>query len=178
MMETTQDDPSARSEKAEGRLMPSAKKRPPIVPAKVKAAISVLFEQSNYDLEAAAKAARLTTFRLREEMKKAHVQKWMWHEKRALIEAICAGNPAALAKIRDTSGNDMAKVGAIKTSEIMRESLSDVRNPAAAHQAPGFVILIQTDGAARIIEPQTPMIEARPVPDGECELEPLGEWIG
>jgi hypothetical protein len=151
--------------------MPSAKKRPPIVPAKVKAAISVLFEQSNYDLEAAAKAAEITTYRLREEMKKAHVQKWMWHEKRALIEAICAGNPATLAKIRDTSGNDMAKVGAIKTSEIMRESLADVRNPAAAHQAPGFVILIQTDGApARIIEPQAPpMIEAEPEPDREYE---------
>jgi hypothetical protein len=138
--------------------MPSAKKRPPIVLAKIKTAIGVLFEQSNYDLEAAAKAAGLTTYRLREEMKKSHVQKYMFSEKRALLEAICASNPRALATVRDREGgNEMAKVAAVKTSELMLASLADVRNPAAAHQAPGFVILIQTDGApARIIEPQAP----------------------
>src|ERR1700694_1388275 len=114
--------------------MPSAKKRPPCVPAKVKAAIGVLFEQSNYDLDAAAKAAGLTTSRLREEMKKAHVQKYMWSEKRALLEAICASNPRALATVRDREGgNEMAKVAAIKTAEIMLASLADVRNPGAAH---------------------------------------------
>jgi hypothetical protein len=80
--------------------MPNARKREPVVPKKVKAAIAFMFEQTKYDLAAAAMHAGLTTYVLRREMKKPHVQKHIWHEKRALIEECCAGNPAALAELR------------------------------------------------------------------------------
>jgi hypothetical protein len=49
--------------------MPNAKHREPVVPKKVKAAIAFMFEQTKYDLAAAATHAGLTTYVLRREMK-------------------------------------------------------------------------------------------------------------
>jgi hypothetical protein len=75
-------------------------------------------------------------------------------EKQALIEEVCAANPAALAEIGAKSENSMARVAAIRQSE-------------------GFVIFIETrDGTVHTIAPPVPapMIEVEPLP--ERELEP------
>jgi hypothetical protein len=56
-------------------------------------------------------------------------------EKQALIEEVCAANPAALAEIGAKSENSMARVAAIRQSE-------------------GFVIFIETrDGTVHTIAP-------------------------
>ena len=75
-------------------------------------------------------------------MKKAHVQKYIWHEKRALIEEVCAGNPAALAELRATSENGMAAVAAIRQLELMRQSaIDEARGPMVpGAPQPGLMI--------------------------------------
>jgi hypothetical protein len=123
--------------------MPNAKHREPIVLKKVKAAIAFMFEQTKYDLAAAATNAGLTTYVLRREMKKAHVQKFIWHEKRALIEECCSGNPAALAELRATSENGMAVVVAIRQLELMQSAIEEARGPMAPGlPSRGLVVII------------------------------------
>jgi hypothetical protein len=93
-------------------------------------------------------------------------------EKQALIEEVCAANPAALAEIGAKSENSMARVAAIRQSEAMRQAASkETGGPRA--MMPGFVILIETrDGTVHTIAPPVPapMIEVEPLP--ERELEP------
>jgi hypothetical protein len=154
--------------------MPSAKKREPIVPHKVRDGIRMLFEQMTYDLQAAAKAAGLSTARFREELAKPHVRRWAWHAKRELIESICAGNPVALAKIRETSGNDMARVGSIKTLEAMRAEIDEVsRTTGPIRQTPGVTIIFESPGQPDRVLGPPPMrlIDSRPLPQFEPDRD-------
>jgi hypothetical protein len=151
--------------------MPNAKHREPIVPRKVKAAIQFMFAQTTYDLAAAAAHAGLTTYVLRREMKKPHVSKYVWHEKRALIEEVCTGNAAALAELRAKSENGMAVVAAIKQLELMRQSaIEEARGPMAPGlPRPGLVVIIQSaDGGQQMIPPPQPAPQL-------VELDPIDE---
>jgi hypothetical protein len=69
--------------------MPPARKRTPVVPAKVKTAVAALLAQSTYDLAAAAKEAGLSTYRLRSYLARPEVLKFVREEKAALVERIC-----------------------------------------------------------------------------------------
>jgi hypothetical protein len=62
-------------------------------------------------------------------------------ERRAYRDAICAGNEAALARVRDTSENAMAQVRAIQVLEKI--DVEADRAPAGI-QTPGLVIQIVT----------------------------------
>jgi hypothetical protein len=89
---------------------------------------------------------------------------------RAQVDAICAANPERLRVIADTSENHMARVGAIKTLEAMKEALDP---HAASHQLPqpGLVIVIQNrDGSQADAEPPPPS-----APMIEHESEPVAE---
>jgi hypothetical protein len=139
--------------------------RAPAVPAKAKAAIAVLLAQPEADLEAAAKAAGLNVYRLRQYLKQSHVRAYFEAERKAILDAICAGNPTALKDIRDTSGNAMARVNAVRALEVTRnEAYEENRSGRGAPLAPGVVIVIEQRGQPdRIIGPPAPpVIEARP----------------
>jgi hypothetical protein len=149
------------------------KKDVPDVPARVKVAIAVLLDQPKENLLAAAMAAGITTYRLREALKKAHVRTYLYHEKQALLDAVSAGNPNALKTVRDTSENGMAVVAAAKAIEQMRTEGQEVAG-GPMRAAPGFVILIKTQGEPdRVVGPSAPpLIEHQPSPDHE--YEPVG----
>jgi hypothetical protein len=53
--------------------MPPAKHRTPLVPAKVKVALDLLFNDPNADLASAAEAVGMPTNRLRDQLKLPHV---------------------------------------------------------------------------------------------------------
>jgi hypothetical protein len=146
------------------------KKEVPDVPARVKVAIAVLLEQPKEDLHAAALAAGITTYRLREALKKSYVRAYLFSEKQALLESVSAGNPLALKRVRDGSENGMAVVAAAKAIEQMRTEGQEVTG-GPMRAAPGFTILIQVPGEApRLIDPSaTPLIEHQPVADHEYE---------
>jgi hypothetical protein len=90
----------------------------PVVPAKVKAAWQLMQDDPKHTLQTAAAAVGLNAYKLREALNKPHVRRWVL-ERRLQLDAINAGNPEALRRIRDAQeGNQMAQVGAIKTPRL------------------------------------------------------------
>jgi hypothetical protein len=87
------------------------------------------------------------------------------------LDAICASNPEGVKRIRDTSANDMAAVGAIKTLEAMRVDVVTETGGKPGASQPGLQIVIDTiGGESRVVcgppERPTPMIEATAVEQG------------
>jgi hypothetical protein len=152
--------------------VPLAKHRTPIVPTKVKVALDLLFSDPSADLAKAAAAIGMEPYRLRAQLKLPHVRRYAAQERAAFVDALCAGNPAALKDIRDNSANSMARVAAIRQAEIMKLDLDNPARNAVQQPAPGLVVVIQSsDGAVRQF-PQAPApltIEHDQLP----ELEPL-----
>jgi hypothetical protein len=68
-------------------------------------------------------------------------------ERRAFREAICAGNEGALKRVRDTSDNGMAVIGAVRALETLNEE--GANRAAGAPLAPGLVIVITGPEAPR-----------------------------
>jgi hypothetical protein len=158
--------------------MPPAKHRTPAVPAKVKVALDLLFNDPNADLAKAAAAVGMPTNRLRDQLKLPHVKRYATQERGAFIDALCAGNPAALKEIRDTSKNAMARVAAVRQAEIMKETLDGPGHALQQGHAPGLVVVIQSaDG--KVMQaippmPPAPMIDVTPRPERAAELESPG----
>jgi chaperonin GroEL (HSP60 family) len=149
----------------------------PVVPQKVREAFRLLQDDSAMTLQLAAAAVKMDTYKLREALQKPHVRKWIANERRLQLDAICAANPEALRKIRDSSENDMARVNSVKTLETMKELIdpSAVRAGAQVH-SPGLVVQI-INGASGEVErtigaqPPVPMIDVTPEREA---LEPPG----
>jgi hypothetical protein len=145
--------------------MPPAKHRTPVVPAKVKVALDLLFNDPNADLASAASAVGMLTNRLRDQLKLPHVRRYATQERGAFIDALCAGNAAALRDIRDNSKNAMARVAAVRQAELMKETLD---SPGSAllqqRHSPGLVVIISSpDGSQQMIPPPpAPMIDVTP----------------
>jgi hypothetical protein len=144
--------------------MPPAKHRTPVVPAKVKVALDLLFNDPNADLASAAAAVGMPTNRLRDQLKLPHVRRYATQERGAFIDALCAGNAAALKDIRDNSNNAMARVAAVRLAELMKESLDSPGSALQQRHSPGLVVVIQNgDGTQQIIPPApVPMIDVTP----------------
>jgi hypothetical protein len=146
--------------------VPLAKHRTPIVPAKVKVALDLLFNDPSADLAKAASAVGMPTARLREQLKLPHVRRYATQERAAFVDALCAGNPAALKDIRDNSANSMARVAAIRQAEIMKLDLDNPARNTIQQPAPGLVVVIQnSDGMVQQLPPAPPprQIEYEPV---------------
>ena len=132
--------------------MTLAKHKTPAVPARVKTAVAHLMKAGEFDLQGAALAAGMPVVRLRHLLGQSYVRKYMREQRLVEIEALCQGNAAALAKVRDTSANGMAVIGSIKAAEQIRSQiLSEDGAGGSTRPMPGLVI--QIVGSARI-EPQ------------------------
>jgi hypothetical protein len=145
--------------------MPSARTRAPPVPAKAKAALEILFNDPKTDYAAAAQTVGISTHKLREYLKLPQTRTYIYHEKRAFLDALSVSNPAALKEIRDRSGNDMARVAAIKTSEQMLQTVVEETRGGAQRHMPGLVVVIEGARGAVIqtIPPPAPLtIEHEP----------------
>jgi hypothetical protein len=143
--------------------MPPAKHRTPVVPAKVKVALDLLFNDPNADLASAAAAVGMPTNRLRDQLKLPHVRRYATQERGAFIDALCAGNAAALKDIRDNSNNAMARVAAVRLAELIKESLDSPGSALQQRHSPGLVVVIQNgDGTQQIIPPAPVPIDVTP----------------
>jgi hypothetical protein len=159
-------------------LVPAGKdKRAPAVGKKVKAAIAALLSMDRPELQEAAKAAGLTTYLFREALKKPHVLRYLDAERNALVDAACAGNPAALKLIRDKGENAMAAVSAAKALEQMRlQGREIVRGGAAGGVTrPGIIIVIREPAAQA--GPERPIIDINPQSDPD-PVEDAGWGLG
>jgi hypothetical protein len=147
--------------------MPEARKREPVVPAKMKVVIKELLDQRVYDLAAAATKAGLSTYLTRRYLKRPNVLRYLREERAAMLEEVCAGNAAALALVRATSDNGMAVTAACRQLETMRQTVAWEAGGIQRH-APGLVVVIQAvDGRVLQSLPPPPMIEHDPLRDVE-----------
>src|SRR3974390_1844108 len=88
-------------------------------------AVAILLAQDKYDLAAAAAGAGLTLPKLREYLSRPSVRSYMRNERRTQLEALCASNANALARIRDEGENAMAVVNAVRQAETMRARIAE-----------------------------------------------------
>jgi hypothetical protein len=107
----------------------------------IKAAIDALLHMERYDLVEAAKAGGVTVTRLRSDLSRPHVRAFMRQQRQAQLEQICLRNPAALAKIRDSSPNANASVNSCRVLESMLEA-STAETSRPARREAGLVIII------------------------------------
>jgi hypothetical protein len=145
----------------------------PVVPQKVREAFRLMQDDPKQTLLTAAAAVGLNAYKLREFLNRPHVRRWVLDERRAQLDAINAGNPEALRRLRDTTENAMAAVGAIKTLEAMKELVDPSAVRAGMHvHSPGLVVQI-INGASGEVErtigaqPPVPLIEHVPMPQRE-----------
>jgi hypothetical protein len=146
-----------------------AKKRPPAIHIGVKRLVQALLAQTKYDLQAAATEANLTTYRAREYLMKPHVLRFLRDQKQALLEEICATNPTTLAEIKASSGNDMARVNAVKALEQLKDGVTEETGGGVTRHAPGLVVQIINsagDVERTIGGPPAPMIDVDVTPVG------------
>jgi hypothetical protein len=143
----------------------------PVVPQKVREAFRLLQDDPKQTLLTAAAAVGLNAYKLREALNRPHVRRWVLDERRAQLDAINAGNPEALRRLRDTSENAMAAVGAIKTLEAMKELVDPTPGRAGAiTHAPGLIVQIVHSNGETIGPPSAAaMIDVTPERDA---LEP------
>jgi len=67
----------------------------------------------------------------------------MRNERRTQIEALCASNANALARVRDEAENSMAVVNAVRQAETMRARIAEEDGPTGmARPTAGLVIVI------------------------------------
>jgi hypothetical protein len=115
----------------------------------------------------------LNAYKLREALNKPHVRKWIMDEKRLQLEAINAGNPEALRRLRDTSENAMAAVGAIKTLGATKELVDPSVGVRATQHAPDLVVqIVHSDGSMQTIGPPLPPAPMIDVTSEREALEP------
>jgi hypothetical protein len=136
------------------------------IPREVKAAINAMIygletdpDGRPLDLASAARAAGIAGFRLRRWLHKPNVIGYLRAQRRAFREQICAGNEAALARVRDTSENGMVTVAAVRALEAID---AEDGGRSANQSPPGVVIRITNSVSAPAGRQST--IDMTPVP--------------
>jgi hypothetical protein len=151
--------------------MPPARKREPIVPAKVKEAFEFILATPGATLQSAAEHVGMVPRMLRFKMQRPESLRWMLAEKQARLEVASAGSIGALLSIRDYGDNQMARVHAAKTIETMLDSTSERTGIGRAIQPqrqPGLqIVIVQGDGTKQVAfePPSAPLLDVTPVPD-------------
>jgi hypothetical protein len=163
--------------------------KPPAVPAKVRAAVEIMLTTPG-EIDYAKLAHQVgygCARELRRWLGKPQSMRYLQQEKRARLAAIAAANPESLRLVRDTSGNAMARVQAIRTLEAMGERMDEQAGGRAGTPAPGIVIVLEpayhggqlpADVPGMAFVPKQPrpaiaagpVIDVNPIEEGETEL--------
>jgi hypothetical protein len=122
------------------------------VSGKLKTALELMVWSGKRRAES-AKEAGLADASLRSALRKPHVLAWYNNELAALRTSLRAKNVHRLDTIADASANDMAKVSAIKTLELITEQ-AETRSPSGATQLPGIqIVIVQRAAELKPINP-------------------------
>jgi hypothetical protein len=135
-------------------------KRPRPLPKPVRSAITLMVEQG-IDYVEAARACGIKPENLRLWFDRPLFLQALRAQRKAWREAGCAGNETALLRVRNTSENGMAVIGAVRGLEDLAER--EVVQTRGTQQTPGLVI--------QIISP-TPL-EPKPVAAAIEDEQPL-----
>jgi hypothetical protein len=119
------------------------------------------------DFITAAKLSGIKPDVMRRWLDRAEVRALLRSERRAFREAICAGNEAALQRVRDKSANGMVTVAAVRALEQIDEAEPHRRGPQESPHVTIRIVQVAAPAAASITT-----IEAKPV----LEVEPLERY--
>lgn len=110
---------------------------------KLRKVISLMVHEG-MEMDKAARAANTSTRAIRKALERPHVLAYVKRTKEVFRASISSQNIFHAAKIRNKSGNAMAKLGAIK----LLEGMSDEPNVTGTRsQAPGVVVVVVQPGA-------------------------------
>jgi hypothetical protein len=145
--------------------------RPRPIPAKVKeACLAMIYGPADagdnavpVDFIEAAKLCDIRPNILRKWLHKPAVVQFIRRERAAFRVAICAANEFALRRVRDTSENGMAVIGAVRGLEDL--DVAEVQHSRGTQQTPGIVIVISPPNTAP--EPMSATIEHTPHVDAK-----------
>ena len=140
-------------------------KRPRPIPKAVRDAIALMVygkiedpDCAPVDFITAAKLSGIKPDVIRRWLDRAPVRALLRSERRAFREAICAGNEAALQRVRDKSANGMVTVAAVRALEQIDETDPHRRS---VQESPHLTIRIINQVAAPA--PAVTTIEAKPL---------------
>lgn len=146
------------------------KQRARPIPANVRQAIGLMVygrdddeDCKALDLIEAAKAAGMKPHVLRRWLDRSNVRAYLLAERRTFRAAVCAGNEAALQKVRDKSPNGMAVVASVRALEQIDEE-GPTGRPHDPNQQPGVTIRIVNVVQQTPASSAAPMIEINPPP--------------
>lgn len=144
--------------------------RPPRVKGKLVEACRAIVRQGQ-SLDEAARTAGLTTRSVRLALEKPHVIAFLKAEREVFRAYISAQNIHRAAEIRDSAGNAMARLGAIKVIEQLGD---DNAGGSSTSRAPGVMIVIGAPAVSvtaheRTIEPKPLIVQGSVSHRGENE---------
>ena len=113
-----------------------------------------------WKLDEAARESGMTTRNLRLALERPHVLAYLRQRKQVFREHISAANISVLADLRDTAGNSMVRLGAVKVLEQLEDSQS--AGTGAVSRSPGVTIVITSPSA--VMDHQR-LIDAKPLID-------------
>lgn len=125
---------------------------------------SMVFEGLSFNQ--AATNAGLTVRTMRYALERPHVLRYLREQKQVFRASVSASNIHKLAELRDTAGNAMAQLGAIK---VLEQIDNDPQSQSNVVRSPGFVIVVNAGPNST-----KPLIELNPLPR-EAELGALGD---
>jgi hypothetical protein len=143
------------------------------IPPKIKLAVQLMIDGNGtgepLNIGLAAAAVGMKRAFLRRWFTKAEVISYLYKQRRAFTASLCAANPAVLAGIRDSGGNDMARVKAITELESLDQPGA---RSSAAESSPWLTIrLVGAAPEPKVVEHVPPAIEPEPLPS-DAHLDP------
>lgn len=133
------------------------KPKPPKVTGKLRQALDLMVWQGTKRDEAATQAGMLPKS-LYNALRKHHVKAYYLGELEVLRTSARARNIHVLEEVRDQTGNQMARVNAVKALEQISD---DPQRGPAAQTVPGLVIQIVQQAAP--LTAHSPLIDAKPL---------------
>lgn len=128
------------------------------VTGRVKLALdAMVYEGKRFD-EAALQAG-LTVRTMRYALERPHCLRYLREQKQVFRASVSAQNIHKLAELRDSSGNAMAQLGAIK---VLEQIDSDPQAQSSAIRSPGFVIVV--NAGSQPVGNAKPLIELHSEP--------------
>jgi hypothetical protein len=96
-------------------------------------------------------------------------------QKQALLEEIGATNPATLNEIKPPSGNDVARVNAVKALEQRKDGVVEEIGSSVTRHAPGLVVQIVhvTGEVTQTIGAQPPLSMIAVTPERDAPEPPV-----
>lgn len=134
------------------------------VTGKLKVALDAMVWDRLPYAEAAAKAG-LAANSVRSALRKPHCVAYYRGERQALLASLQPKNIHRLDAIADGSGNDMARVSAIKQLETMDQVAAATTPVGSAQLVPGLCIVIQGSASSQ------PVVIAPPQPAGQVTID-------